>query len=77
LVNEGACSRYEFARYILDQAGYTETPIERITRHQWQRLSVPPIYTTLANTAARQMGITLRPWQEAVSAFLAQETSAS
>jgi dTDP-4-dehydrorhamnose reductase len=75
LVNEGSCSRYEFARYILDQAGYTETPIERITRHQWQRLSVPPIYTTLANAAARQMGITLRPWQEAVSTFLAAEPS--
>jgi dTDP-4-dehydrorhamnose reductase len=69
-VNEGACSRYEFARYVLDCAGFADTPIERITRHEWQRASVPPMYTALANLAGRQIGITLRPWQEAVDAFL-------
>lgn len=71
LVNEGACSRYQFARYVLDSAGYTETPIQPITRHQWKRPSVPPLYCALANLAGASVGVRLRPWQAAVAAFLA------
>lgn len=72
-VNEGACSRYDFARYALDQAGYSDTPIERISSHQWPRASTPPPYAALHNLAGRMVGITLRPWRDAVSDFLAKE----
>lgn len=73
LVNEGACSRYTFARYALDRAGYSETPVTPITRHEWQRPSTPPLYCGLANLAGAQVGVQLRPWQEAVDAFLSAE----
>lgn len=73
LVNEGACSRYEFARYFLDKAGYKDTPAEKITSTEWPRPSLPPAYSSLSNLAARSLGITLRHWQEAVDAFLAKE----
>ncbi len=73
LVNEGAVSRYDFGRYVLDQAGFAETPITRITGSEWQRPSTPPMYAGLANLAAASMGITLRPWQAAVTAFLQRE----
>lgn len=73
LVNEGACSRYDFARYVLDRAGYASTPITPITSHQWQRASTPPEYAPLENLAGKLVGITLRPWREAVDAFLAKE----
>lgn len=73
LVNEGAVSRYNFGRYVLNQAGFTETPITRITRSEWQRPSTPPPYAGLANLAAASIGITLRPWQAAVDAFLQRE----
>ncbi|MCY3781213.1 MAG: dTDP-4-dehydrorhamnose reductase [Chloroflexi bacterium] len=76
LVNEGAASRWQFARAILDQSGYRDTPIERISRHEWQRPSLPPEYTPLANVAGGSIGIELRPWQEALRAFLAAEASA-
>ncbi|MBE0689468.1 MAG: dTDP-4-dehydrorhamnose reductase [Anaerolineae bacterium] len=72
-VNEGLTSRHDFARYILDRAGYADTSIERITSAEWQRTSVPPAYSPLANTAGRALGITLRPWQAAVDAFLDKE----
>ncbi len=72
-VNEGFCSRYQFARYILDKAGYAHIPIEPITRYQWPRPSSPPPYSALENAAAKHLGIQLRPWQAAVDAFLAQE----
>lgn len=73
LVNEGVASRWGFARFVLDQAGYSETGIERISRHQWQRPSLPPEYTALANLAGASIGIRLRPWQESISAFLQSE----
>jgi dTDP-4-dehydrorhamnose reductase len=76
-VNQGAVSRWDFARYALNCAGFTETPIERISRHEWQRPSLPPEYTALDNIAGASIGITLRPWQNAVEAFLNVEASTS
>ena len=73
LVNEGAVSRWGFARSILDCAGFAETPIERISRHEWQRPSLPPEYTPLANNAGASIGLRLRPWPEALRAFLDAE----
>lgn len=73
LTNEGACSRYTFARYILDQAGYDEIPIEPISSREWPRASIPPTYTALTNLAGQMNGITLRPWTDAVRAFLQTE----
>jgi dTDP-4-dehydrorhamnose reductase len=73
LVNEGACSRWTFARYALDRAGLADTPVEKIMSREWPRASVPPTYSSLSNLAARHLGITLRPWQEAVDAFLEKE----
>lgn len=73
LTNQGACSRYEFARYLLDRAGYAQTPVEAITSGEWQRASSPPPHTPLVNSAGAMIGITLRPWQEAADAWLARE----
>lgn len=74
-VNEGAVSRWDFARRILDRSGFQDTPIERISRHEWQRPSLAPEYTELANIAGASIGIRLRPWQESLQAFLqAEET---
>ena len=69
-VNEGACSRLQFARYVLDRAGFADTAIQAISSHQWPRPGSPPEYAALANHAGRMPGITLRPWREAVDAFL-------
>lgn len=73
LVNEGAVSRWGLARFLLDEAGYADAPLARISRHQWQRASLPPEYTAMANIAGASIGIALRPWQEAVAAFLQTE----
>lgn len=72
-VNEGACSRVSFARYALDRAGFTETSILPITSHEWPRASTPPLHASLLNLAGPQVGIRLRPWQDAVDAFLKRE----
>jgi dTDP-4-dehydrorhamnose reductase len=74
LVNEGRASRWAFARYVLDITGYPHTPIERISSYEYPRASTPPEYSVLRNFAAHQAGITLRPWQEAVTAFCMAES---
>ncbi|MEO8607419.1 MAG: dTDP-4-dehydrorhamnose reductase [Chloroflexota bacterium] len=73
LVNEGASSRWAFARYFLDKAGYQDTPVEKITGREYARLSIPPVYSSLNNLAGKLVGITLRPWQTAVDQFLERE----
>jgi dTDP-4-dehydrorhamnose reductase len=73
LTNTGICSRYRFARHVLDCAGYADVPIQPISGKEWPRASAPPVYTPLANLAADSIGVTLRPWQAAVEAFLEKE----
>ena len=69
LVNEGACSWYEFTSAIVKYAGLTTEviPVDRGGRTGNIRR---PLYSVLANTRARRLGITLRPWQEALMAYL-------
>ena len=74
LVNEGSASRYDFARRILDAAGYASVPVAPITLAEFARPSQPPPYATLRNFAAAELlGIRLRPWEAALDAFLARE----
>jgi dTDP-4-dehydrorhamnose reductase len=70
LTNAGHCSRYDFAREILRISGREHVPVESITLDEFQRASTPPPFAPLANTAAAALGITLRPWQEALEEFL-------
>lgn len=70
LTNAGFCSRYEFARAIMQLAGKPDLPITPILSAEWPRPSKPPLHAVLANTAAAALGITLRPWQEAVGEYV-------
>jgi dTDP-4-dehydrorhamnose reductase len=70
LVNAGYCSRHDFAREILKLSGRARVPVAAITLAEFQRESTPPPFAPLANTAAAALGIALRPWQEALAAFL-------
>jgi dTDP-4-dehydrorhamnose reductase len=75
LVNEGYTSRYDFARHILDVYGYQDVPIQRVISAQFPRPSRPPTYGALRNMMAAHLGIKLRPWREAVAAFVERERS--
>lgn len=69
LVNEGACSWYEFTREIVRIAALpTEVvPVDRGGKTGTMRR---PLYSVLANTRARALGITLRPWREALEDYI-------
>jgi len=70
LTNAGYCSRYDFAREVLRIGGREHVPVEPTTLADFQRVSTPPRFAPLANTAAAALGITLRPWQKALEEFL-------
>jgi dTDP-4-dehydrorhamnose reductase len=72
MANAGACSRFEFAQEILQQAGL-DAPVEPIPSGAFQRDSTPPPYAPLDNIFGAAAGVTLRPWQEALADFLAGE----
>ena len=69
LVNEGDCTWYEFTREIarLAGGGAEVVPVDRGGKYAGV---VRPLYSVLANTKARSLGITLRPWREALAAYL-------
>lgn len=73
LVNEGACSRFALARRALELTGRQHVTIQPISRFQYRRPSTPPAYTALRNFAGAELGIRLRPWEEALAEFLQQE----
>lgn len=70
LVNSGFCSRFSFAETILRLAGHADTPLTPIKLADFKRDSTPPPFTPLANLAGGALGITLRPWEAALEAYL-------
>ncbi len=71
--NAGACSRYDFAVKILQLAGLGHVPVEPITSDQYSRLSTPPLCSPLRNFCGAELGIVLRPWEDALEAYFATE----
>jgi dTDP-4-dehydrorhamnose reductase len=69
LTNEGQCSWYEFTRAIFEIAGIAGdvTPVDRGGRSGAMRR---PRYSVLANTRARELGIRLPPWRDALERYL-------
>jgi dTDP-4-dehydrorhamnose reductase len=67
--NAGYCSRYDFAKEILRLSGRDNIPLHPITSAEYQRPSAVPPFTPLANTKGAELGIELRPWQEALAAY--------
>ena len=72
--NEGSCSWFEFALEILRQAGRDSVRVLPISTAQANRLARRPAYSVLSSASLHALGIHLRPWQEALSAYL-EETA--
>jgi dTDP-4-dehydrorhamnose reductase len=67
--NSGICSRYDWTCKILELSGRGSVPVEPITTDQWQRAAPPPLYAPLVNFTGAALGITLRPWEEALQEY--------
>ncbi len=77
LTNVGWCSRYEWAAEVLSLAGRTDVTLRPITTAEYAagpgRAAPPkPPFTALRNEAAAHLGITLRPWEEALEEYFSE-----
>jgi dTDP-4-dehydrorhamnose reductase len=73
LVNEGEASRCDWACEVVRLAGFVDVSVEPVTMAELRAGGYAgpckPAYSVLANTRARALGITLRPWREALAAY--------
>lgn len=80
LANAGECSRKDWAEEVLRLAG-VDVPVEATTQAEFASPVRKPEHSTLANNRAAKLGITLRPWREAlreyIGAAVASESRAS
>ncbi len=73
--NSGFCSRYDWACKILELSGRGDVPVEPIATGEWQRAAPPPLYAPIANMSGAALGITLRPWEDALQEYFSGEQS--
>ena len=67
LTNSGECSRFEWAREVLRLAGRSDVVMKQTTLAEYNAYPPKPPYTALHNEAGARLGITLRPWQDALA----------
>jgi len=67
LANAGTCSRYEWAKEILRIAGRTD--LELIPSENYRRAARVPKRVALHNLCGAELGIAMRPWQEALQDY--------
>ncbi len=73
LTNAGACSRFDFAKHILELSKRQGVSLSPICSEDFVRDSEPPRQSCLYNFCGQALGISLRPWQEALAAFLSSD----
>ena len=69
LVNDGTCTWYEFTRAIYEIMGIT-IPVQPVDRGGRSGSMRRPLFSALLNKKARDLGITLPPWREALERYL-------
>jgi dTDP-4-dehydrorhamnose reductase len=66
-VNEGECSRFDFARAIFDEAGLDPKRVDPVATDAVPRPAARPAYAPMDGVAWRAAGLSaLRPWREAL-----------
>jgi dTDP-4-dehydrorhamnose reductase len=76
ITNEGACSWLDFAREILFQSGRASIPVLPISTDQSARPARRPNYSVLSPASLLAYGVRMRPWQDALRAFLEERSAA-
>ena len=72
LANAGECSRKEWAEEVLRLTGIN-VPVEAATQADFGSPVRKPAYSALANNRAAKLGITLRPWRDALREYIGPE----
>lgn len=70
LVNEGECSWFELTKAIYEILGL-KGELRPVDRGGVSGTMRRPLYSVLANNKARALGISMRPWRDALERYLA------
>ncbi len=70
VTNEGSCSWFEFAEETLRQAGRGSVRVSPITTAEARRPAGRPSCSVLAPASLDALGLRMRPWRDALSAYL-------
>lgn len=68
--NSGDCSWFEFAKEIVRMAGLTGVEVLPISTREANRPAPRPAYSALSCASLDRYGIRMRPWPEALQAYL-------
>jgi dTDP-4-dehydrorhamnose reductase len=77
LRNAGETNWFDFAREILEQAGYDDICVEPVATSAFETKAPRPAYSVLDRTRASEMGLEQRPWDEALADYLSGGDSCS
>jgi len=72
LPNSGVCSRFEWAAEILRLAGRTDD-LHLIPSQDYARAARVPKHVEMRNFYGAQLGIVMRPWQEALRDYMGRQ----
>ncbi len=75
LANRGIASWWDLARATLDESGFADLEIERIATDALSLPAPRPRFSALDCSRARELGIRLRIWRDALIAYLRSEGS--
>jgi dTDP-4-dehydrorhamnose reductase len=76
LAGGGEATWYELARAVLDASGFADRPIAPLRSEELALPAPRPRYSVLDLEKARALGVALRPWREALAAYLASPDAA-
>ncbi len=75
IVNAGSTTWHEFARTVFEMTG-TKADLTAITSAEYGAAAKRPGYSVLATDRCRALGVSLRPWREALAAYLEERKKA-
>jgi dTDP-4-dehydrorhamnose reductase len=75
VANRGVASWWELARASLDEAGYDDLSLERIRTDELTVDAPRPMRSVLDCSKAEALGVKMRDWRDAVSAYLVSSDS--
>lgn len=75
VANAEQATWWDLARHALDEAGYADIEIERIATDEMKTDAPRPAWSVLDTQHAESLGVKLRSWREAVTAYLQSDHS--
>jgi dTDP-4-dehydrorhamnose reductase len=75
VANDGIATWWDLARFCLDEAGYGDLAIDRMRTDQLDLPARRPSWSVLDCSRAGALGVRMRPWQDAVRAYLGSADS--